>query len=177
MRRLVLYLLYGWVVLSFKNIFPLPGDFLMLAVIFFGFYEHFWIGLFLSLAFGFLLDVFSCSPLGGTLFSYGLLFFLIRFFKSKIVFRSVISRFVWLLVFCGAGGFFRWGFANVMEASARPFLIFLPGMLASAVFGLFWIPFLEWVQGLAAKELVASQELLLSRGSAHGTDAGILSGN
>lgn len=177
MRRLGLYLLYGWIILSLKNVFPLPGDFLMLAVIFFGFYEHFWIGLFLSLVFGFLLDVVSFSPLGVTVFSYGLLFFFIRFFRSKIVFRSLISRFFWLLVFSGAGGVLRWGFAYLMEESYRPLFIFLPGILATAVFGLFWIPFLEWLQGLAAKDLVASQELLLHKGSAHGTYTGLLSGN
>lgn len=167
MKPFFLFFVYGVFVLAFKSVWTIPCDFLLIAVIFFAFYEERLMGLALSLLLGFLLDVASLSPLGTAFFSYTLVFGLIRFFKNKILFQTALSRFCWVAVFSFVHDVIYLAFLNFIGDIQRPFSIFLPQSfvesLINGALGTFWFPFLQWYRYLTWAKLVKPRDVLLKK--------------
>lgn len=157
-RTLFLSLIYGFGVIALQSIVPLPGDLLLLAVIYFGFYEEWTLGFSISLGLGFLLDVASLAPLGTTMFAYSAVFGLICFLRSKILFRSLASRFCWIAFLTLVSELFAWSYSNSFSETGRPFwaelLVLWKKIFFNGCVGLFWLKALQWYWGLTWEQLL-----------------------
>ena len=166
-RLWVLFIIYGVVAIAVKSVWHLPGHFLLLAVIYLAFYEDWRFGSAASLVLGFLLDMSSYSPLGTSLFSFGIVFGLIRFIRTKILFRTFPSRFWWVGIFSLLEGLSSHFLANLLGSMARPFSIFFPRLLAGSVvnaaLGLILIPFLFWYRNFTFEQLTKRKDILLKK--------------
>lgn len=167
MIRSLLFILYGIVMISLQSIFRIPGDFLLLAVIFFGFYEETFFGLVFALLFGFLMDTSSIAPMGTSLFSYTFLFGFIRIFRTSILFKTFFSRLVWVallsliysLLSCAAMEFLTAQDISFLSLMMMSVLSVLTNSLLSIV----WIPFLLWYRNLTVDQLFKPEDSLLKR--------------
>lgn len=142
MRFALFFILYGIFWIALKSVFPIPGDFLLLAVVTLAFSEEeWWRGFLVALFLGFLLDTVSLSPFGVSLLSYAVVFLFIRFLRTKIMFQSPMARFYWIFFFMGVCegvvlGLLQWGFVTRWAMG-----YFLPQalwqMVWTAFFGMF----------------------------------------
>lgn len=156
MRFWLLFFLYAALFLSLKSVWPLTGDFFLLAVITFGFLEGGIRAIGLAWFLGFLLDVVSFNPLGASLFSYSAVFLLIRLLRAKIFFQSWLSKFFWVALFSLVNDGVVWAWTALLTPIDHPFLwilrISLWNALINGLLGLFWIDFLSWYWGLNPSE-------------------------
>lgn len=149
MKFWTFFFIYALLFLGVKSVWPLTGDFFLLAVVYFGFFEEerrHWGVVWL---FGFLMDSASVSPFGSTLFSYSLVFIAIRLLRTVIFFRSLLSKFVWVAFFSLIGDWSAWLWGLPFGSLQRPFSfmfwISLWNAFANGLLGLFWLEFLEWL--------------------------------
>ena len=167
MRLWFLFILYGILVVAIKSVFALPGDFLLLAVVYLSFYEEWKEALFLSLLLGLFLDIASLSPFGTAICSFGSVFGLVRLIKNKIMFQGAPSRFFWVFLFSILEGLIGLGFVNLVGNVPRPFSIYLPKMFGNAfgdaLLGIVWLPTLWWYRHLTWDKLFRSQDVLLKK--------------
>ena len=167
MKPWLLFIVYGIVMIAVKSVWAWPGDFLLLAVIYLGFYEEWRLGFSVSLIFGFLLDVCSISPMGTGIFSYAIIFGLIRFFRNKILFKTLLSRFCWVavltLINVGVSHFVIRLFGQPTYSLRFLFPQLLLSMLINATLGLVWIPFLKWYRNLNLEALMKQKDILLKK--------------
>lgn len=148
MRLFFLFLGYGVLVLGVKSAWQMTGDLLLLAVIYLGFREEApGRGLILVLLLGYLLDVASSIPLGCAIFSYAATFGVVRMLRSKILFLSPPSRFVWIFVLTLFNGIVLFGWVWLFSPLDQPSFFLLKSLLwnalVTALLGLFVYPFLE----------------------------------
>lgn len=167
MKRLFLFFIYAILVIAVESVFSFPGDLLLIAVIFFGFYETWSTGLFWTLLFGYLLDVASASPMGTAIFSYAATFGLIRFLRSKVLFKDWHSILIWVAILTLWNGLLSWSYLALLGPEEPPFglygIWFLIQMSINAFFALFWVPLLQWYQSLTLSQLMESKDPLLGR--------------
>lgn len=147
MKFWIFFFTYALIFLGVKSVWPLTGDFFLLAVIYFGFFEEDlrrWSVLWL---FGFLMDVASVAPFGSALFSYTLVFIVIRLLRAIIFFRSYLSKFIWIAFFTLVGDWGVWFWTLLFSDLQRPpffmFWISLWNAFANGLLGVFWLEFLE----------------------------------
>lgn len=167
-RLASLFLVYGCGVIALQGVFPLPGDLLLLAVVYFGFEAEEWAeGLSVSLGLGFFLDAASLAPLGTALFSYSAVFGAIRFLRSKIEFSSPFSRLGWVAFLTLLAELVAWGYTGAVSDVGRPFWegLWVIGekMIFNSFFGLLWFKVLSWYWGLTWDQLLEPSNPLYRR--------------
>ncbi|MDO8526905.1 MAG: hypothetical protein Q7T03_04360 [Deltaproteobacteria bacterium] len=167
MRTWLLFFIYAVVILAIKSVWVIPGNFLLLAVIFFALHEEWVKGLALSLMLGFLVDCLSIAMMGTTLFSFAAVFGLVRFLRTKILFQTLLSRFFWVMIFSAVNAIVALIYAGVLGEGGHHLRLFLPrllvGGLLDASLGLFWFPVLDWYQGLTWDKLTTRPDILLKK--------------
>ena len=165
MRFWILFLVYGIFFLAIQSAWQLTGDFLLLAVIYFAFYEESLKGLGVALLFGFLLDVVSYSPFGTGAVSFGFTYGLIRLLKTTIFFRSLLARFIWIALFSFINSLCAYGWTVFFTDLNRPFSFllrhFVGEALINALLGIFWFGFLRWYRGLTWEKVFQKRDDLL----------------
>ncbi len=156
MKFWLLFFLYAALFLGLKCVWPLTGDFFLLAVIYFGFLEGGMKTIGLAWFLGFFLDVVSLSPMGASLFSYTVVFLLIRLLRAKIFFQSLLSKFLWIAFFSLICDGTLWAWGVLFSPLDHPFLwtarIALWNAFVNGLLGLFWTDFLDWYWQLAERE-------------------------
>lgn len=157
MRIWFLFFIYGVLILGLKSVWPIPGDFLCLAVIWFGFYKEGLRGLGVALMLGFLFDCLSIGPLGTSLIAYALIFCLIRLLRRQIFFRSILAQTFWIAFFSLLAELISFGCIRLFGRFYHPFssfLFYLVGnVLVNALFGPLWLRFLSWYSDLTWEQL------------------------
>lgn len=150
MKTTLFFIGYGLLFVALQSVFSLPVDFLLYAVIALGLNATFGQGAGLALLLGAMLDVASLQPFGGHMISYGGLFLLIWFLRSRLAFPSLWRRFLLIGLFSLAEGMILWGWTALTSELARPFVYFISllwgKMLMDAACGALWLPVLHWVQ-------------------------------
>ncbi len=160
MKLFILMFLYGVFVIAVKSVWQIPVHFVMLAVIYLGFYQGWRIGLLCTLMLGILLDAVSVSSFGTSLLSFGILFGWIRFFRNKILFQTPLSHFFWVAFLSLLHGVITLGLSRSLNVYRG--MLFWHAVLDAAV-GLFWIPLLSRYTAFTTKELVEEKDIFLKR--------------
>lgn len=167
MKFWILFFLYAALFLSLKCVWPLTGDFFLLAVIYFGFFDQGRRTLWLVWLLGLFFDVVSLSPLGASLFAYSVVFLLIRLLRAKIFFQSLPSKFLWIALFSILSDWVIWGWSMLFTELSHPFWFILEISLwdafVNSLLGLFWIDFLSWYWQLPEPEDYGTQTRALTR--------------
>ena len=161
MRFWILFFLYAALFLSLKCVWPLTGDFFLLAVITFGFLDQGRRTIWLVWLLGLFFDVVSLSPLGASIFAYSLVFFVIRLLRAKIFFQSLVAKFIWIAVFSLLSDWGNWAWTFLFTEFDHPFWFIIKISLWNAfvngLLGLFWIDFLSWYWQLTESESYGTQ--------------------
>lgn len=160
MRIFILMFIYGVVVVAAESVWQFPIHFLFLAVVYLAFYQEWRIGLACTIMLAFLLDTISLQPLGFSLLSFGVVFGLIRFFKTKIIFQSAASRFSWIAFLSLIQSSISIGLNRSLNGYGAH--IFWTALL-DGVIGIFWIPLLCRYGVFTSKQLVEEKDILLKR--------------
>ena len=167
MRLWFLFILYAIFVIALKSAWNIPCDFLLIAVIYLGFYEDWQTGLLLTLLFGFFLDVVSIGPLGLSIVSFGFVYGLIRFFRKKILMQSWESRFFWVFLFTFIAGIMALGFLDWASQTVDYLKIYLPRLLwasiVNGIFGIFLLSFFKWYRNLKWRDFFKTKDILLKK--------------
>lgn len=167
MRLWIVFILYAVLVIALKSAWRLPGDWLLIAVIYLGFYEDRRTGFPLTLFLGFLLDVVSAGPLGLSMVSFSAVYGMICFFRRKILIESGTSRFLWVFLFAFTGGLISLLFLDYARRSVDYLKIFFPGLLLASfgngILGIFLLPFFKWYRNLGWRHFFRSRDVLLKK--------------
>ncbi len=168
MKLWILFLIYGLFILGVKSVWLLSGDALLLAVIYLAFFEEDFRKCFLIvLMLGFLVDVLSMSPLGVGPLSYGIIFLLVRFFRTAIFFRSFPARFAWTFLFSLLHSLLGYAGTALFSNLDRPlsFLLkhFFWDAFVNGLFSSFWFLFLKWYRGITWETFFRKKDPLLGR--------------
>jgi len=171
-RTTAIFLIYGvlsvllqstW--LSFSSI-PFHFNFLLPAVIFFGFHGLFRPALISVLVLGILVDCVSFAPLGVFLWTYLLLFLSIRLFLGRIISSAPLARFGWMIIFSLVERFGVFVFTQMFSGlSVTPprILYFLMQTASDALLGLLLYPLLLRISSLDASSFFQPKGIMVQK--------------
>ena len=163
------FFLYAVFVIACQSVFSLPGDFLLLAVIFFGLEFPLWLGFAMASLFGMFLDVASWSPFGAHIFSFGITFLLIATLRGKMVLQSLATRFVAILGFSLFHGLLFFGWCALFNYFHQAFAIYarelLIAMLVNSLLGVFWLPCLRFFSNFEVLQLFSKKKITFRKES------------
>ena len=172
MKNVFLFMLYGLFVLILESTWFAPGaaplhfNLLLPAVVYFSFAGPFSSSLFLVLFFGLLTDLVSTVPLGVFLWTYVLLFLLVRFFLARLISSSPLVRFVWLLIFSifeRVGVMILTPLLSDLRISFPGVFTFLVQTLLDGMFGMLLFPFFFWLRWENIARLFQPKDFLLRK--------------
>ncbi|MDO8493933.1 MAG: hypothetical protein Q7S68_01165 [Deltaproteobacteria bacterium] len=157
------FFFYTLFFIACQSVFSIPGDFLLLAVIFFGLEVAVGHGFAIACLMGMCLDAVSWSPFGSHIFSYGITFLFVALLREKMVLISLATRFFGIFGFVLFHGLVLFGWYLLFGYDYQSFPVYLrmllEAMLVNALLGVFWIPCLQFYTNFDPLQIFAKKKI------------------